>query len=61
MSKERIVIEVDRSQFFDAAAKIDRNTLGDRFIELCLSPDDFRTRVGLLAAYGVEVVSTETI
>lgn len=61
MAKKRIVIEVDDSQFFDAAAKIDRNTLGDRFIELCLSPDSFLTRVGLLAAYGVEVVSAETI
>ncbi|MDG3444594.1 hypothetical protein [Nitrospirillum amazonense] len=61
MSKKRIVIEVDDVKFFDAAAKIDKVTLGDRFIELCLSPDRFLTRVGLLAAYGVEIVSAETI
>lgn len=61
MAKKRIVIEVDDAQFFDAASKLDRQTLGDRFIELCLSPDSFHTQLALLAAYGVQVISADPV
>jgi hypothetical protein len=61
MARKRIVLEVDDAQFFGAAAKLDRATIGDRFIELCLSPDAFSTQVGLSAVYGVDIVSVEAV
>jgi len=59
MSKKRIVIEVDDVRLFDAAAKLDRHTLGDRFIELCLSPESFLTQIALESVYGITVVSAD--
>lgn len=54
----RITIEVETSRFFDAAAKIDRVTLGDRFIEMCLDPD-WRTQIALSVAYGIRVLDNQ--
>lgn len=61
MAKKRITIEVDDSKFFDFVAKMDRSTVGDRFVELVLAPDSLRTQVGLTAAYGVEIISVDPV
>lgn len=54
----RITIEVETSRFFEAAAKINRETLGDRFIELCLDPD-WRAQIALNVAYGIRVLDSQ--
>ncbi len=56
MATKKITIEVDSGRFFAIVAKLRRETVGDRFIELILSPESFRTQIAMDAAYGIRVL-----
>jgi hypothetical protein len=59
--RRRFVIEADGTQVFDMLHKMgsDGSELGQRMAELFMVGPNFANELGLLAVYGIKVISAE--